>query len=302
MISDNNNALVTWGQVLRISLLPTALADILAGFALAGLSRGEFRIEALLFLSSALIYHGSMALNDWVDYKEDCELRPERPLPRGLIQPMDALRAAGALILVGISLAATLSLPLGTWMAGIASLAVGYNVWLRGKFSGPLSLGVCRGMHLAAPIILLAPDSVGDHAPLLIGYGLYVFALSSLARLETKTSSELKATPRILIGAIAAAFSAPLLLVAVELDAFRGTAVSLLAVLGAGALLKAALPSGEWTPARVQAAVGISLRLLLVYTAATALTGPQPYAWVAAPVILAGYPLAHGLRKVFPPT
>lgn len=302
MITENNNAVVIWGQVLRISLLPTALADIFAGFALAGLSRGEFRIEALLFLSSAFIYHGSMVLNDWADYEEDCVHRPERPLPKGLIEPTEALRVAATLILVGVVLAATLSLPLGAWMAGIASLAVGYNIWLRGKFTGPFSLGVCRGMHLAAPIILLAPDSVSGHAPILIGYGLYVFTLSSLARLETRTSSELKATPQILIGVIAVAFSAPLLLAAGELDPLRRTAVTLLALAGAAALIKAALPGGEWTPARVQAAVGISLRLLLVYTASTALTGPQPYAWIAAPLILAGYPLAHGLRKVFPPT
>jgi hypothetical protein len=219
----------------------------------------------------------------------------------GLALPAEALAAGVTLILAGVVLACTLSIPLGAWMAGVATLAIGYNVWLRGPITGPLSLGICRGMNLAAPIILVAPGCALEHAPLLLGYGLYVFSLSSLARLETRTASELNLKPRLLLLGIAVSFSAPLLFTARGLDATRFTLVSLLAVAGAWALVTSALKEG-WTPARVQASVGIALRLLLVYTAAASLTGLTPYAWFAAPLILSGYPLAHGLRRVFPPT
>ncbi len=302
MITGSHNAVITWGRILRISLLPTALADICAGFALGALSNGELRIELLLFVSSACIYHGSMALNDWADREEDKAQRPDRPLARGLVQPNQVLSAAAALISLGVALAAILSIPLGAWMAGIASLAVGYNIWLRGRLSGPLSLGVCRGMHLAAPIMLVAPDTASDHAPLLIGYGLYVFTLSSLARIEAAPTAELKQTPRTLLFAIAAAFAVPLMWASAELDLIRRLFVTVLAAGGALTLVKTTRPPGPWTPDRVQRCVGVALRLLLVYTAAAALTGLSPYAWFAALLILAGYPLAHGLRKVFPPT
>jgi len=301
-MTPSQSAAVHWGQLLRVSLLPTALADILAGFALGSLSRGQLQIEWPLFVSSVCIYHGSMALNDWADFKEDSEHRPHRPLPSGRIKPGAALWTAVAMISGGVLIAASLSLPLGAWMLGIASLAIGYNIWLRGRLSGPLSLGMCRGMHLAAPVILIAPGELAQHSLLFVGYGVYVFTLSSLARMETSTTAELKQTPRSLIFVIAAAFAAPLLWAASDLDSIRRGLVTVFSVVGAGALVRHAIGGAAWTPARVQACVGVSLRLLLVYTASCALTGLPPYAWIAAPLILAGYPLAHGLRKVFPPT
>ena len=78
--------------------------------------------------------------------------------------------------------------------------------------------------------------------------------------------------------------------------------VACLALGGAFILLRRSVGSADWTPARVQASVGTALRLLLIYPAACALTGGGTYRFTATALILLGYPIAHSLRKVFPPT
>ena len=301
-MSATGSAAVSWGQLLRVSLAPTALADVIAGSALAAIATGKMPLEPLLIAASLGIYHGSMALNDWADFEEDSVERPSRPLPSGKISPKIALGAACGLILGGVALAWILKPALGIWMAGIASLAVGYNIWLRGRLSGPLSLGLCRSMHLAAPLVLSAQAHLSEYAPIFIAYGLYVFTLSSLARLETRSIEQLKRTPAALLLLCSALFATSLFFTASPMDSLRGGVSVGLSILGSLALASKAFPLTPWSPGRVQAAVGLSLRLLLVFTAAVALGSTAPQGWYAAAIICAGYPIAHGLRKVFPPT
>lgn len=296
-----NNAALAWGQLFRLSLCPTALADILAGSALAAAATGELEIEPLLFCSTLGIYHGSMALNDWADHQEDARDRPHRPLPNGDISSRAALTAACVMILVGVSCAFFLKLALGVWMLGIASLAVGYNIWLRGPWTGPISLGACRAMHLSAPAILFAAPSEATSG-IAVGYGLYVFTLSRLARLETLGSSELKRAPSFYLMGCAAIFLATSVNISEEAPLAPRLAATLLSMGAAVALTRRAWPLEPWNAARVQGSVGLSLRLLLLFTASAALSTGSDSAWIPAALILMGYPLAHALRKAIPPT
>jgi 4-hydroxybenzoate polyprenyltransferase len=316
--------LVTWGRSLRLSLLPTAMADGLAGFAIAGLTEFPTDERLLLFASSACVYHGAMALNDWADRDKDATERPDRPIPSGELKAGHVLLLASALISLGLGIAFSLNLQLFAWMAAIAGTAIAYDLWLRGPVLGPLCLGACRAMHMAAPIAWLAPERLQSFWYLPAGYGLYVFTLSRLARLEEKSPEELGTKPRALISFQALCFATPLLFAATasegaymeslpalaESDAvipWHATfsllwPISLLALGGAALLMKRAVGSPLWDPARVQASVGTALRLLLIYSAACAMTGGGTYRYTAAGLILLGYPLAHSLRKVFPPT
>ena len=71
----------TWGRLLRLSLAPTAIADVVCGGVLSG-SAGHAGLDIFrLVLASLCIYHGGMALNDWADREEDARVRPDRPLP-----------------------------------------------------------------------------------------------------------------------------------------------------------------------------------------------------------------------------
>jgi 4-hydroxybenzoate polyprenyltransferase len=101
---------MAWGRLLRLSLAPSAAADVLAGAVVvsAGLPHELGRL-ALVTLGALCVYHGGMALNDWADRAEDARLRPERPLPRGEIAPASALLAALALLALGPALSALAS-------------------------------------------------------------------------------------------------------------------------------------------------------------------------------------------------
>jgi len=293
---------VAWGRVLRLSLLPTALADGLAGFALAGVPGSPTIRHCSLLAASACIYHGAMALNDWADCRDDAETRPERPIPSGLISRTATLFAAVALLSAGVIIASLLSMQLGLWMGGIAALAIGYDLWLRGPLLGPLCLGCCRTMNMAAPIVLLAQPELSHHLPILLGYGVYVFTVSRLARLEELPPAELGRTPQLLIYVQASAFALPLLMAAINGATPHPLIVTILASLGFTSLALHAEGRREWSPELVQAAVGRALILLLVYCASAALCGSGTFAPFAAALILAGYPVANGLRRVFPPT
>jgi hypothetical protein len=75
-----------------------------------------------------------------------------------------------------------------------------------------------------------------------------------------------------------------------------------LCMAAAGGLVRAALARERWSQAEVARDVGAGLRRLLVATAALSLCSAAPGSRTVAVAILAGYPLAHGLRRVFPPS
>ncbi|HVS18198.1 MAG TPA: UbiA family prenyltransferase [Planctomycetota bacterium] len=90
---------------------------------------------------------------------------------------------------------------------------------------------------------------------------------------------------------------------------------ALLAGYSAASLAREALRKEDWTRARVGRTAGMALRRLLVFSAAVAWCAPLaagidwdvPFAeskraWVVAPLLLLGYPIALRLRRVFPPT
>src|SRR6185369_8346912 len=158
-----------WGRLLRLSLAPTAAADIVAGVALGG---GAWSSRsALLVLASLCVYHGGMALNDWADREEDARVRPDRPIPSGRIRPGVALAVALALLAAGPCLAAAASPLSGAILAAVSLAAAAYDLRGRGPVRGPLLLGICRAGNLAAGIAF-----AGGRGFLPAGlYGAYVF-------------------------------------------------------------------------------------------------------------------------------
>ena len=78
--------------------------------------------------------------------------------------------------------------------------------------------------------------------------------------------------------------------------------VALTAALG---LARTALSRTEWTRADVERAMGMCLRRLLAFTAALAALAwnpPARDALIVAALILSGYAVSAGLRRVFPPS
>lgn len=305
---------LAWGRVLRLSLAPSALADVAAGLLVGG--RGTFPELANvwpLFAASACVYHGGMALNDWADRDHDAATRPERPLPSGTLSPVAVSVVGFALLASALAFASLVSWLAVGWLAVMAALVLVYDFGPRGAWLGPLLLGACRAANLGLGLAyagVLAADEVASPPPfsaalLALIYGAYVFAASRVARLEDQNPSAPFASAR------SASFSAAALLVAPALFAFsservvqRDPAALLLAVAGAWSLARMAWVTRTWTASDCGRFTGMALRRLLVFTAACALAhrGERLDGLVVAALILVGFPLSAALRRVFPPT
>ncbi len=315
----------TWGRLLRLSLLPSAAADIAAGWTLGALGNWPGGAQPfLLILASLGVYHGNLALNDWADREHDARTRPERPIPSGAIPAGTALFVAVGLQVAGIALAFTVRWELGVWMACVSGLAAAYDLCGRGAWLGPTLLGLCRAGNLGAGILggALAtedPVSLATGAAAASLYGGYVFFVSRLGRLEDgEDAGALGNRPTVFLRGIVA------MLAAVPLCAFldnrlpspvRGPAFWLAGLAAIDLLWRLRDHDEGWTRPRVLRAMGAALRRLLVVTASIALVGASagmplslgsPATWPAgiwvACAILAGYPVSYALRGVFPPS
>lgn len=317
---------LAWGRLARLSLAPSALADVAAGLALGG--AGAFppaREASLALAASACVYHGGMVLNDWADREEDRVARADRPLPSGAISARNALVVGASLLAAAVVLAALVTPRAALWMAGLAGLVLAYDFVGRGPWRGPFLLGACRASNLGFGIFVARELGLGldtppqDFAPFFVAlYFVYVASVSAVARLEDAVSdAAVGATPRIgLLLASAVLLALPCI------HATAGFVVPqvlplALALLAAFALVREALRKGPLTRADAGRATGLGLRRLLIFSALAALASiPKPTDRVdgvqllaaghvgltVAALSLCGFPLAVALRKIFPPT
>lgn len=322
---------VAWGRLLRLSLLPTAVADIAAG---AVWAQGGYRVSGLgiwmLMLASLCVYHGGMALNDWADRKEDASTRPGRPIPSGEVSPNAALAVGLVLLVLAPLLAFRVDRLCGFAILGVSTCAAAYDFFGRGAWLGPALLALCRAGNLGAGVLLglrysdtLVGGSVSLQprlALLPLAYGAYVFAVSRVGRLEDR--EELlgrRPVPWIVLASVVllsvawlpdphvecGPFPSCILVGAKDwhLEGWRAPAVATaLCTLAAWAPLRLAWTTREWTGELANRATGMLLRRLLVFTAAAAIARGSLDGVLIGAAILAGYPLAFALRKVFPPS
>ncbi len=310
--------MLAYGRLLRLSLAPSAAADIAAGIVLAGGVWPAGWRPFLLMFSSLCVYHGGMALNDWADRASDAQGRPSRPIPSGVIAAHSALVLALALLLAGPLLAYFVAPRCALLLGAVSVLATVYDILGRGPWLGPLLLAECRAGNLGAGVVLCLqlPEFAASHLVILVAlYGLYVFCVSRLARIEDAPDAAWnRSRPRLglaLAGIVLAVAGLPRLILLWRdpqpLQFSQGEraaayAAALIAFAGALGLLQRSLRPAAWSRSDVMAAVGMALRRLLVASAAIAAqAGTADGLWVAG-AILCGYPISFLLRRVFPPT
>ncbi len=114
-----------------LSFVAVALGAVLA---VGGSAFGPEHLRALVLgmASAALIGSGANALNDARDVAIDRVNRPARPVSSGAIRPETASRIGVVLSVVGIGLAALVSVELALVAAASAALLGVYNWWLKG--------------------------------------------------------------------------------------------------------------------------------------------------------------------------
>jgi len=186
-----------------------------------------------------------------------------------------------------------------------------YDVAGRGAWSGPALLAACRGGNLLAGVafgVAAVPSLWVLGLPVVLLYASFVFVVSRLGRLEdAEDEAMIGQMPTFLL------WTAAMLLLLAPVAARSGlhserwptearTFASVLLVGLAALGIVRASRVRTWTRALVMRGMGVSLRRLLVFTAAVALTTGGTHAWIVAGLILAGFPISYALRGVFPPS
>ena len=155
-----------WLILSRGSNLPTVWSNVIAGWLLAqGLRLPPLGTDfwkqppdspawgslLLLLLGVSLTYVGGMILNDAFDARWDAERRSTRPIPAGLIDVRDALRAGWGALVVGFVLTVAAA-PAGTRLAVtivallLALCVIVYDRWHKGVSWAPAVMGLCRAL------------------------------------------------------------------------------------------------------------------------------------------------------------
>lgn len=182
-------------QLTRPANVVTAIADIWAGFAIAGgwsymisnWEKGSADFwQNLLWLSLSTIglYAGGVAFNDIADSELDAVERPERPIPSGTANKNTAIIFATSLLVFGVAMAFLVN-----WIAGVLAIAVSlcallYDYW--GKHQsilGPINMGLCRTGNLLLGVAV-APEVLEKLWPIGVLPLIYVAAITMVSRGE----------------------------------------------------------------------------------------------------------------------
>jgi 4-hydroxybenzoate polyprenyltransferase len=175
-------------QLCRPANIITAIADILAGVAIANFATPITEVNAfgvlLLCISTVGLYGGGIVFNDIFDLELDKIERPERAIPSGRISLQNAFIFGTMLLLIGI-ISAFLNNSLSGIIASlVAILALVYDKY--GKhhsFLGPMNMGLCRGGNLILGMSIVA-STVSEWWWLGILPVCYIAAITMISRGE----------------------------------------------------------------------------------------------------------------------
>ena len=180
-------------RLMRPANIVTALADIVAGVAMAGYYAQTDLIKTallpvlLLLLATTGLYGGGVVFNDVFDAELDAVERPERPIPSGLIKKKNAallgigLLSGGVLAAFFVHTGFSPSVIIALF---IAAAALVYDKW--GKhhsFLGPLNMGLCRGLNLLLGMSIV-PAAINEYWFIGIVPVLYIAAITMISRGE----------------------------------------------------------------------------------------------------------------------
>lgn len=147
---------------MRPANIVTAIADVLAGVAIAGFFNGSVLLAQMLLpvillcISTIGLYGGGVVFNDVFDAELDKIERPERPIPMGIITKKEGASLGMILLVMGIIAAFMVNNIAGIFAIIISACALVYDKW--GKHQpvlGPLNMGVCRGLNLLLGVSIM---------------------------------------------------------------------------------------------------------------------------------------------------
>ena len=274
-----------WLQLLRPANVATALADVLAGFAIAGLAHRA--ALPWLLLSTAALYAGGIVLNDVFDRDLDRVERPERPIPSGRITAAQAATLGGALLAIGVGAAAAANATALLVALAIAAGVLLYDAWGKRHAIGPLNMAMCRALNLLLGVAA-APAALADAWHVAGVPLLYIYAITSISRGEVHGGSRRAATSALMV---MLASLAGLLLIVSRAGHRAIPALILVAALAWQVVPAVLAARRQPQPATIRAAVkrGVLSLVLLDAALSAAFAGPVYAAAVLATGLVAGW-------------
>lgn len=171
----------------RPANLVTAVADVLAGIAIAGyfvIPNPPPGPVGWLSLATVCLYGGGVVFNDIFDAELDAIERPERPIPSGIVSKTTATLLGSLLLILGIGTSFLVNQMAGFLAIGIAVASLVYDRF--GKhhnWLGPINMGLCRGLNLLLGISIL-PEQVMPWIWVGIVPIIYIAAITMISRGE----------------------------------------------------------------------------------------------------------------------
>jgi 4-hydroxybenzoate polyprenyltransferase len=277
-------------ELLRPANVVTAIADVLAGFAIAGLRHPD--ALPWLIVSSCCLYAGGVVLNDVFDRDLDRVERPERPIPSGRVSTPRAAALGGGLLAAGVASGAVASLAAGGIALAIALVVLLYDAWGKRQAPiAPLNMALCRALNLMLGVAAV-PAALSEAWPIAAVPLLYIYAVTVLSRGEVHGGSARAASSALII--LVTAIGALLLVV---IRAGGGAAPNLAAaVVLAAALSWRVVPAfaaarRRPAPGTIRAAVKRGILSLVLVDAAIAagFAGPLYAAVILVTGLVAGW-------------
>lgn len=197
--------------------------------ALAGWPNFSWTTLVLVISAHACMQFSIAMLNDYCDRRQDAQGKPEKPIPRGLVTPREAL--VGGLLMIVLMLVLLLPLPPLALILSLCYLALGqgYNLGLK---STPLS-GIV--FALAMPLIpLYAFASMGRTFPFLfwlVPIGFFLGVALNLANSLPDIEEDAASGARTLAVTLGARRSFVISLLLITLTAILIGALSLLKII-----------------------------------------------------------------------
>jgi len=186
--SSSRSRIFPYLQLMRLSALPTAMADIFLGFLLVHSSFQPALDFGLLLFSSSCLYLSGMLFNDVFDRKIDARERPGRPIPSGRVSLLSAVRLGIMLIAGGVGAAAVV----GKSSLIVAVLIVGaifaYDWLLKSTSMGPIAMGSCRFLNVMLGASTAEELWIAPQLGIALALGVYIIGVTWFARCEANTS------------------------------------------------------------------------------------------------------------------
>jgi 4-hydroxybenzoate polyprenyltransferase len=182
--SKRPGTLAAYLELLRPPNVTTAIGDVLAGYAIAGL--GQHTVLPWLLASTICLYAGGVVLNDVFDLEIDRVERPERPLPSGRASRGAAAMLGGILLACGVMWAFLATRSAGLVAAATALCILLYDAWgKRQTWVGPVNMGLCRAGNLMLGVAAV-PEALAWAWPLAALPLVYTTAVTAVSRGEVQ--------------------------------------------------------------------------------------------------------------------